>query len=98
MREEAAPSIAGRYESELLRKGTRSTYMAPAISRLLMAFGVDFLNQFMPEIPGQLGNRSITTVYSSFEIRNDHKLFYHGGTWSTEGAVTQNPSLTDAYR
>lgn len=72
--------------------------MAPAISRLLVAFGLDFLNQFLPEIPGKFNDRPIMTVYSAFEIQNDHKIFYNDGTWSAEGLVAQNPRLTEGYR
>ncbi|QRV73485.1 hypothetical protein RhiJN_01499 [Ceratobasidium sp. AG-Ba] len=96
LREDADTSIMKRYQDELVDKDTRSSYLAPAISKLLAAFGVDFMNQFIPEIPKiQTNLTSPMTVYAPFTIGPDMRFFHLNGTFSSHGGVQQSPGIRD---
>ncbi|KAG9098099.1 hypothetical protein FS749_004683 [Ceratobasidium sp. UAMH 11750] len=96
LRADSSSSIMERFEQELTHKQTQSTYLAPAIARLLAALGTDFMNQFLPNIP-TIDSTTVRTVYSGFEIYSDMKFFYHPGTWSFFGAVSQGAILPKVF-
>ncbi|KAG8711438.1 hypothetical protein FRC09_020593 [Ceratobasidium sp. 395] len=89
LRTDTESSIMRRYEQDLNHPQTQSTYLAPAIAKLLAAFGLDFMNQFLPEIPASvLGPRPLNTVYSGFVISSEAKFGYYGATWSGYGVLS----------
>lgn len=87
-----------RFNLALTLKETLATYMAPAVARILAAFGVNFLNQFLPNTPVALYGRPLTTVFSAFALNLNHTVDYYAGTWSAEGAVAQNPTLPEIFK
>ncbi|KAG8719946.1 hypothetical protein FRC09_010351 [Ceratobasidium sp. 395] len=98
LREDVDTSIMKRYQDELVNKDTWSTYLAPAISRLLAAFGIDVINRFLPEIPNiQTNLTSIMTVYAPFTIGPDTRFFHLNGTFSSHGNVQQGPGVRDLF-
>jgi hypothetical protein len=54
--------IMKRFELELTYKETRSTYIAPAITKLLAAFEADLINQFLPNVPTNVFTVPVSTV------------------------------------
>ncbi|KAG8765994.1 hypothetical protein FRC12_007147 [Ceratobasidium sp. 428] len=89
-----------RYEQDLNHPQTQSTYLAPAVAKLLAAFGLDFMNQFLPlEIPSvNLGPSRLSTVYSGFVIDSDARFSYYGATWSGYGVLSNDGrSLLDGF-
>ncbi|KAG8693589.1 hypothetical protein FRC09_010410 [Ceratobasidium sp. 395] len=101
LRTDTESSIMRRYEQDLNHPQTQSTYLAPAVAKLLAAFGLDFMNQFLPlEIPSvNLGPSRLSTVYSGFVIDSDARFSYYGATWSGYGVLSNDGrSLLDGFR
>ncbi|KAG9080269.1 hypothetical protein FRC06_006851, partial [Ceratobasidium sp. 370] len=96
LRPDSSSSIMERFEQELTHKQTQSTYLAPAITKLLAALGTDFINQFLPNIP-ILKSAAVGTVYSGFGMGSDMRFAYFSGTWSFTGTVIQGPSLPQVF-
>ncbi|KAG8777048.1 hypothetical protein FRC12_000563 [Ceratobasidium sp. 428] len=94
LRTDTDSSIMRRYDLQLIRSQTRATYLAAASSKLLAAFGMDFINQFLPRIPTiPKFTPGLSTVFSEFEILPDLSFRYLDGTWSGTGGVAQGPRL-----
>ncbi|KAG8721354.1 hypothetical protein FRC09_008016 [Ceratobasidium sp. 395] len=98
LRTDTDSSIMRRYDLQLIRSQTRATYLAAASSKLLTAFGIDFINQFLPRIP-TIPNFTpgLSTVFSEFEILPDLSFRYLDGTWSGIGGVVQGPRLGEYF-
>ncbi|KAG8696762.1 hypothetical protein FRC09_008277 [Ceratobasidium sp. 395] len=98
LRTDTDSSIMRRYDLQLIRSQTRATYLAAASSKLLAAFGIDFINQFLPRIP-TIPNFTpgLSTVFSEFEILPDLSFRYLDGTWSGTGGVVQGPRLWEYF-
>ncbi|KAG9098100.1 hypothetical protein FS749_004684 [Ceratobasidium sp. UAMH 11750] len=81
-----------------LQEATRTTYLTTAIFRLLAAFGTDFLNQFLPEVPQVFSPAQfVNTIHSEFVISPDMKFIHQKATWSTIGAVGSTHFLPELF-
>ncbi|QRW02480.1 hypothetical protein RhiLY_01478 [Ceratobasidium sp. AG-Ba] len=97
LRTDTDSSIMARFEDELLRPKTSATYIAPSNSVLLAAFGLDFINQFLVNVPTTSSGTAFSTVYSSLFINSDMKISHFGGTWSTPGNLLEGPALSKFF-
>lgn len=97
LRNDDDSSIMKRYDLEITHKATRSTYLAPAISKLLAAFGVDFINQFFwDDLP--VFKVPVVTFYSQFDIGPTMAFNYYAGTWTAAGNLWQGPTILATFR
>ncbi|QRV88342.1 hypothetical protein RhiJN_16360 [Ceratobasidium sp. AG-Ba] len=91
MRAASEASIQKQFDFEL--KGKKTTYMGPAIARMLVAFGLDFINGFFQGLVGQ----GILTFYSQFTIKPTGDFDYYPGTITKSTSVNQNPRLPEIF-
>ncbi|KAG9091314.1 hypothetical protein FRC06_000613 [Ceratobasidium sp. 370] len=89
----ASSSVMGRFA---LQEATRNSYLTVPIFRLLAAFGTDFLNQFLPDVP-VLYSQPINTIYSEFVIGPDMNFTYQKTTWSITGSVGTSRLLPEIF-
>ncbi|QRW02500.1 hypothetical protein RhiLY_01498 [Ceratobasidium sp. AG-Ba] len=94
LRSDSEASIQKDFDLELIRKQTKTTYMGPAIARMLVAFGLDFINSFF----GGLINLGIMTFYSGFDIIPTGNFSYYPGTitWR-DGTLEQGPQIPKVF-
>ncbi|KAG8723980.1 hypothetical protein FRC09_000877 [Ceratobasidium sp. 395] len=86
-------SVMKRFETELYHKATHSTYIAPAVAKLLVAFGLDIFNQFLPNVPTD-GKTKFSIFDTTFVISQDLKSFdFNRGTQSALGVIHQRIGL-----
>ncbi|QRV88341.1 hypothetical protein RhiJN_16359 [Ceratobasidium sp. AG-Ba] len=91
LRSDSEASIQKDFDLEVIRKQTKSTYMGPGIARMLVAFGLDFINGFF----GGLIRQGILTYYSGFETIPNGTFSYYSGTITWPDGIKQTPKITE---